>query len=105
MARYVLFAPDVGDFSYELGNEAELVDFLAQALALEPATIAGYLGEVRGDAALTRELSARVRWRPDMRRHVGLGHRVAWYVVARASSRGWWSKPASSTGWERSCCW
>lgn len=84
VARYVLLAPDVGDFSYELGNDAELIDVLAQALALEPATIAGYLGEIRGDAALTRELSARVRWRPDMRRHVGLGHRVAWYVVARA---------------------
>jgi hypothetical protein len=84
VTRFVLFAPDVGDFSYEIGNDGELVAVLARALALEPAMIAGYLAEIRTDAALTRELAARTRWRPDMSRRVGLGHRVAWYVVARA---------------------
>jgi hypothetical protein len=84
VARYVLLDPDVGDFSYEIDNDGELVEVLARALALEPGVIAGYLAEIRSDAALTRELAARVRWRPDVKRRIGLGHRVAWYVVARA---------------------
>jgi hypothetical protein len=84
VARYVLWDPDVGDFSYELDNEGELVEFLAGSLDLAPEAIAGYLEEIRAEPALTRELSARVRWRVDMKRRVGLGHRVAWYAVARA---------------------
>lgn len=84
VARYVLWDPDVGDFSYELDNEGELVEFLAGSLGLAPEAIASYLEEIRAEPALTRELSARVRWRVDMKRRVGLGHRVAWYAVARA---------------------
>jgi Methyltransferase domain len=84
VAKYVLFDPDVGDFSYELDNEGELVEFLSRALAVDPTAIAGYLAEIRVAPELTRELAARVRWRPDMKRRVGLTHRVAWYAVARA---------------------
>jgi predicted O-methyltransferase YrrM len=84
VTRYVLWDPDVGDFSYELDNEGQLVAFLARSLGLAPETIAGYLEEAHAEPALTRELSARVRWRVDMKRRVGLGHRVAWYAVARA---------------------
>src|SRR5271166_6157669 len=84
MAGYVLLDPDVGDFTYELDNQGELVEFLADALALDPAIIAGHLAEIRSEPALTRELTARVRWRPDMKRRVGLAHRVAWYAVVRA---------------------
>ncbi len=84
VARYVLWDPDVGDFSYELDNEGEFVGLLARSLGLAPAAIAGYLAEVHAEPALTWELSARVRWRVDMKRRVGLGHRVAWYAVVRA---------------------
>lgn len=84
VARYVLWDPEVGDFSYELDNEGELVELLARSLGLAPAAIAGYLAEVRAEPALTRELSARVRGRVNMKRRIGLGHRVAWYAVARA---------------------
>jgi hypothetical protein len=84
VARFVLFDPDVGDFSYELDNEDELVELLARVLAIDSTTIAGYLAETADEPALTRELSERVRWRPDMKRRVGLGTRVAWYAVARA---------------------
>jgi Methyltransferase domain len=82
---YVLLDPEVGDFSYELDNEDELVDFLARALALAPAAIAGYLAEIRQAPELTRELSASVRGRMDMKRRIGLAQRVAWYAVARAT--------------------
>jgi predicted O-methyltransferase YrrM len=85
VAKYVLLDPDVGDFSYDLDNEGELVDFLARTLALDRAAVAGYLAEIRAEPALTRELAARVRWRPDMKRRVGLAHRVAWYAIVRAT--------------------
>ncbi|HWJ51356.1 MAG TPA: class I SAM-dependent methyltransferase [Solirubrobacteraceae bacterium] len=84
VAKYVLWAPDVGDFSYELDNEAELVSFLASALALEPTQVKGYLDEIHTAPEVTHDLAATVRRRPDMKRRPGLGHRVAWYVVARA---------------------
>ncbi|HEX5853099.1 MAG TPA: class I SAM-dependent methyltransferase [Solirubrobacteraceae bacterium] len=84
VAKYVLWAPDVGDFSYELDNGDELVEFLASVLALEPAQVRGYLDEIRLAPELTGGLAATVRPRLDMSRHPGLGHRVAWYVIARA---------------------
>ena len=84
VARYVLWAPDVGDFSYELDNEVELVSFLASALALEPALVRRYLDEIHTSPEVTHDLATTVRRRPDMSRRPGLGHRVAWYVVARA---------------------
>ena len=84
VAKYVLWAPDVGDFSYELDNEDELVEFLASALALEPTQVKGYLDELHAAPEVTRDLAAAVRGRPDINRRPGLGHRVAWYVVARA---------------------
>jgi hypothetical protein len=83
IVRYVLWDPDVGDFTYELDNETELVAFLASALALEPAQVQGYVGEFRAADELTRDLTATVRRRPDMKRRVGLAQRVAWYVIAR----------------------
>ena len=84
VAKYVLCDPDVGDFSYELDNEAELVLFLASVLALEPALVKGYLDEIHAAREVTQDLAATVRGRLDMKRRPGLGHRVAWYVVTRA---------------------
>jgi predicted O-methyltransferase YrrM len=84
VVRYVLWDPDVGDFSYQLDNEGELAESLAGFLRLPRDTVAGYLAEAAQEPALTRELSERVRWRPDVKRRVGLGHRVAWYALVRA---------------------
>jgi hypothetical protein len=84
VTRYVLLDPEVGDFSYALDNEHELVDFLARALGLERTTIAGYLAEIATDEKLRRELAERVRWRVDMKRRIGFGPRVGWYAITRA---------------------
>ncbi len=84
IARYVLFDPEVGDFSYELDNEDELVDFLAGALDIDRGAISGYLTEIRGDERLRRALAERTRWRIDMKRRIHFGQRVAWYAVTRA---------------------
>src|SRR5580700_3425833 len=66
VTRYVLLDPEVGDFSYELDNEHELVDFLVRVLGSERTTIAGYLAEIGADEKLRRELAGRTRWRIDM---------------------------------------
>jgi hypothetical protein len=84
VARYVLFDPEVGDFSYELDNEGDLVDFLVRALGSNRTTIAGYLAEIGMDEELRRVLAERVRWRVDMKRRIHFGHRVGWYAVTRA---------------------
>jgi hypothetical protein len=84
VARYVLLDPEVGDFSYDLDNEDELVQFLASTLDLDAAALAGYLFEMHADPTFTSELAARTRWRPDMKRRIGLGPRVGWYAMVRA---------------------
>jgi len=84
VARYVLFDPEVGDFSYELDNEHELVDFLAGVLGLSQTTIAGYLAEIKNDEKLRGAMAKRARWRIDMKRRIHFGQRVAWYAVTRA---------------------
>jgi hypothetical protein len=84
VTRYVLLDPEVGDFSYELDNEHELVDFLVRVLGSERTTIAGYLAEIGADEKLRRELAGRTRWRIDMKRRIHFGPRVGWYAIARA---------------------
>jgi hypothetical protein len=84
VARYVLFDPEVGDFSYELDNEHELIDFLVDALGSSRTMIAGYLAEIRTDEKLRHAVDKRARWRIDMKRRIHFGQRVGWYAVARA---------------------
>jgi hypothetical protein len=84
LARYVLLDPELGDFSYNLDNEDELADFLAAVLHLDRTQIAGYIAEVHSDPTLTSELSARIRWRTDVKSPARVSARVLWYAVARA---------------------
>ncbi len=84
VTRYVLFDPEVGDFSYELDNEDELVDFLVGALGSSRVEITGYLAEIGADEKLRGELVKRARWRIDMKRRIHFGQRVGWYAVTRA---------------------
>ena len=84
VARYVLWDPEVGDFSYVLDNENEAIELLARAFDLDRAALAGYLAETHTDPELTSELAERTRRRPDMKRDIGFGLRVVWYALARA---------------------
>jgi hypothetical protein len=83
-ARYVLWDPEVGDFSYALDNEDELAAFLAGVLDSDPAGIAGYLAEMHADPTFSSELAQRTRRRVDMKRRIGFGARVGWYATVRA---------------------
>ncbi|HEY7960756.1 MAG TPA: class I SAM-dependent methyltransferase [Solirubrobacteraceae bacterium] len=82
--RYVLLDPEVGDFSYELDNEGELVGFLAHTLGVDEVALAGYLAEMHSDPTFSSELAQRTRRRIDMKRHIGFGPRIGWYAAVRA---------------------
>jgi Methyltransferase domain len=83
IARYILLDPELGDFSYDLDNEGELVEFLAHIFDVDRVEVAGYVAEAHAAPTLTSELNARVRWRIDVKRPVKLSARVLWYAVAR----------------------
>jgi hypothetical protein len=81
--KYVFVDPEVDNFTYEIANEDELIDFLAGALGIDRASAAGHVAEARTDPELNDELSRRIRWRWDMKRRIHLGRRLGLYAVAR----------------------
>jgi len=81
--RFVLFDPEFDNFTYELANEDELLEFLAETLGAEQSCLAQYLAETRADPGLTTELWRRLRWRLDYKRRPPLGRRTTWYLLTR----------------------
>jgi hypothetical protein len=81
---YVLFDPETESFSFELGNEREVIAALAIALGRPEGELAGYAAETRRDPELGELLTRHVRWRFDVKRRLPLGNRLAWYVIVRA---------------------
>jgi hypothetical protein len=81
--RYVLTDPEVGDFSYDLRNEDQFLAGVAKALDVPEARVRQLVAEIGADPVLTTELARRVRWRPEMKRRVGFGPRIAWYAAVR----------------------
>jgi hypothetical protein len=81
---YVLFSPEVGDYTYELANEDELVALLADAIGHPVEELAAYAAETKGNARLEAALSRRVHKRWDMKRRVSFGRNMGWYVLVRA---------------------
>lgn len=81
--RFVLFDPEFDNFTYELANESELLDFLAETQGVERSRVAKYFAETRTDPQLTTELWRRLRWRLDYKRRPPLGRRATWYLLTR----------------------
>jgi hypothetical protein len=81
---YVLFDPETESFSFELDNEREVISSLASALGRPEDEIAAYAAETHTDPELNVELARHVRWRFDVKRHMPLGYRFPWYILARA---------------------
>src|SRR5690348_4766535 len=81
---YVLTDPETESYSYEVANERELITGIAAALARSPREIAAYAAETHLDPELNGRLARHVRWRFDVKRHLPLGHRLVWYLLARA---------------------
>ena len=81
---YVLLDPETESFSYELENRMEMIGALASALGRPQDELAAYAAEADHDPELNDVLARRVRRRVDVKHHLPLGHRLAWYVMARA---------------------
>jgi hypothetical protein len=81
--KYVLLDPEIDNFTYELANEDELVQFLAEALRRDPHEIEKHAAEVRADPELNRLLQKRLRRRWNRKHTPHFGRRIGWYVIAR----------------------
>ena len=82
--RYVLFDPELANFTYELGNQEELAAFVADALDTTPAQVEGFFRETRDDPELNERLQERLKHRNDRKRTPLFGRRLGWYAIARA---------------------
>ncbi len=81
---FVLTGRETTNFTYEIANTEELVDFVATALQRPAAEIAGYVQEVEEDAALHAALSTQLARRNDLNSRPMFGRRVGWYCLVRA---------------------
>jgi Methyltransferase domain len=83
-AKYLLLDPEIDNFTYDIANEDELVNFLSETLRSDRQEIERYAAEIRKDPELNRLLRKRLRRRLDRKHRPRLGRRVGWYVIARA---------------------
>lgn len=81
--RFVLTDPEVANFTYEIGNVEELVEFLARQLGVEAATVRGYAEELTGDRELADRLSRKLSSRRDRKPRPLYGRRIGWYCATR----------------------
>ena len=84
LLKFILLDPEFDNFTFEVANEAELIQFLASITGVEEKELTRYLAETRTDPGLTTDLWRRLRWRLDYKRRPPLGRRATWYVLARA---------------------
>jgi hypothetical protein len=82
-ARYVLLDHELDNFTYPIANTGELVDFIADAMAVDRSIVAGFVAELRDDAELGAAIRARLAGRPDRNATMPFGRRLGWYAVAR----------------------
>lgn len=83
--RFLLWDPEVENFSYELANDDELGPFVAEALGVAPNVAQAHIDELHADAQLGAELERATRWRFRTKRSPPLGRRAAWYAAVRIS--------------------
>jgi Methyltransferase domain len=82
VARYVLWSPELGDYSFEMADRDALVRFAAAALDCDPEVARRHLDELEGDQRLGADIAERRR-RGLLDRRPGLGQRRLWWVLAR----------------------
>ena len=86
-AKYLLLDPEVDNFTYELANEKQLFQFLAEILHMTPLEVEKFAAEIPNDPELNRLLRGRLRRRLDRKHTPHFGRRVGWYVIARFDAR------------------
>jgi hypothetical protein len=80
----VLWDPETESYSYELTNQQEVLRGIAEVLGSTYEELAGYAAEIPGDPEFNDRLARHLRWRVDVKHRPALGHRLGWYVIARA---------------------
>jgi Methyltransferase domain len=83
-ARFVFLDPELDNFTYELANEGELPDYVAEVIGGDPREAAAHMYELKTDQVIRSELERRTRLRPDVSRRLEYGRRLAWYAFARS---------------------
>lgn len=81
---YIVWDPEVESFSYHLANVADMLATIAEATGVPLSDVEGFAREAQSDPELGDRLAHRLRWRFDVKRRPGLGHRLGWYVLLRA---------------------
>jgi hypothetical protein len=82
-ARFILLDPEMDNFTYEIENEAEFVEHVANSLNVDPMQAAAYLWEARTDPVLRSEIEHQTKGRSGMKRMPPFGRRLPWYAMAR----------------------
>ena len=80
---YLRHSQELTNFTYELANEPEIVDFVAGVLDCERDRVAGYLDELRADEELLAELRPLLADAPGADHEPKLGKRRAVYCALR----------------------
>jgi Methyltransferase domain len=80
---YVLWDPELDNFTYDLGNHDDLARFLAGACGVEIDAAREYIVEAEADDELHRRLAARLRRRWDKKSQPLYGRRLGWYALVR----------------------
>lgn len=81
--RYAFLDAELENFTYELGNRAELAEFVAGALGTTSMEIEGYFRETEEDPELKEGLRNRLKHRKDRKQTPLFGRRLGWYAIAR----------------------
>lgn len=80
---YVISDPEIDNFTYELGNEGELCDWIATSLPCDRGRAAELLVEARSNPALYERLRLATSGRFSAKSEPPLGRRLGWYVIVR----------------------
>ena len=80
---YVVWDPEIDNFTYDLGNVEEVVEFLAQWLDADASDVDRYLREPDADDVFQSSIRAITRRRFSRKTRPRFGRRLGWYAVAR----------------------
>lgn len=75
--RYLLFDPELDNYTYDIANRGELAEFLATVFGVDRGKITAIIAELDGDDALRAEVETLHGRKPQW------GRRMAWYAVTR----------------------
>ncbi len=81
--RFVLVDPELANFTYDIANRDELIDFVARQLGVDRALVRRYADELAGDGELADRLAKKLATRRDRKRLPLYGRRIGWYCIVR----------------------